>query len=480
MPPGSIRSVVSSAGPGLGRCSASQTEIVGTVRTGRSSSARCSSCLPYKKREEHAGIIDEDHTALHRSRQVTLRTIPFRSATVEIKNPDGSVVFRLDGIEVPEHWSQVAADILAQKYFRKAGVPARLKRVEETQVPSWLWRSVPDETALAELPEAERIGGETRRAPGLRPPRRHLDLLGLEGRLLHDRGRRPRLLRRAPLHARHADGARRTRRNGSTPACTGPTASTAPARATSTSTTETGELDAVRRRPTSIRSRTPASSSRSRTISSTRAASWTCGCARRACSSTARAPAPTSRALRGESEQLSGGGSSSGLMSFLKIGDRAAGAIKSGGTTRRAAKMVVVDVDHPDIEDYIDWKVKEEQKVAALVTGSKICQKRLKADHEGLRQLRGATATTASIPRKNPALKRAITRRQARSACRRTTSCASSSSPARATPTSTSPTYDTDWDSRGLPHRLRPELEQLGARHRRVPRARSRTTATGS
>ena len=66
--------------------------------------------------------------------------------------------------------------------------------------------------------------------------------------------------------------------------------------------------------------------------------------------------------------------SSSGLMSFLKIGDRAAGAIKSGGTTRRAAKMVVVDADHPDIEAYIDWKVKEEQKVAALVTGSKTMQ----------------------------------------------------------------------------------------------------------
>ena len=74
-------------------------------------------------------------------------------------------------------------------------------------------------------------------------------------------------------------------------------------------------------------------------------------------------------ALRGEGEKLSGGGRSSGLMSFLKIGDRAAGAIKSGGTTRRAAKMVVVDVDHPDIEEYIAWKVKEEQKVAALVTG---------------------------------------------------------------------------------------------------------------
>ena len=75
-------------------------------------------------------------------------------------------------------------------------------------------------------------------------------------------------------------------------------------------------------------------------------------------------------------------------MSFLKIGDRAAGAIKSGGTTRRAAKMVVVDVDHPDIEDYIDWKVKEEQKVAALVTGSKHRQAASDRDHEGLRQLR--------------------------------------------------------------------------------------------
>ena len=83
--------------------------------------------------------------------------------------------------------------------------------------------------------------------------------------------------------------------------------------------------------------------------------------------------------LRGEGEKLSGGGKSSGLMSFLKIGDRAAGAIKSGGTTRRAAKMVIVDADHPDIEQFIDWKVIEEQKVAALVTGSKINQQHLRA-----------------------------------------------------------------------------------------------------
>ncbi|MGH7171449.1 MAG: LAGLIDADG family homing endonuclease, partial [Gemmataceae bacterium] len=83
--------------------------------------------------------------------------------------------------------------------------------------------------------------------------------------------------------------------------------------------------------------------------------------------------------LRGEGEPLSGGGKSSGLMSFLKIGDRAAGAIKSGGTTRRAAKMVILDLDHPDIEDFINWKVTEEAKVAALVTGSRLLNRHLNA-----------------------------------------------------------------------------------------------------
>lgn len=111
--------------------------------------------------------------------------------------------------------------------------------------------------------------------------------------------------------------------------------------------------------------------------------------------------------LRGEGERLSGGGRSSGLMSFLKIGDRAAGAIKSGGTTRRAAKMVVVDVDHPDIETYIDWKVKEEQKVAALVTGSKINQKHLKAVLKACVNCEGS-GDDCFDPEKNPALRREI------------------------------------------------------------------------
>src|SRR5436190_10310190 len=86
--------------------------------------------------------------------------IEFHTTKSEIRNPDGSVVFRLEGIEVPASWSQVAADILAQKYFRKAGVPARLRRVEENAVPSFLWRSVPDEAALAKLPETERLLSE--------------------------------------------------------------------------------------------------------------------------------------------------------------------------------------------------------------------------------------------------------------------------------------------------------------------------------
>ena len=86
--------------------------------------------------------------------------IDFRLTTSEIKNPDGSVVFHLENVEVPKFWSQVASDVLAQKYFRKAGVAAKLKKVEEESVPSWLWRSVPDAEALADLPEKDRYVGE--------------------------------------------------------------------------------------------------------------------------------------------------------------------------------------------------------------------------------------------------------------------------------------------------------------------------------
>ena len=84
------------------------------------------------------------------------QSIEFRRTASEIKNPDGSVVFRAEDIEVPAGWSQVASDILAQKYFRKRGIPRHLNRIEENSVPSWLWRSAPDQEALGKLKEGER------------------------------------------------------------------------------------------------------------------------------------------------------------------------------------------------------------------------------------------------------------------------------------------------------------------------------------
>ena len=175
-------------------------------------------------------------TAFHQDRTVSLCGYRIPQGALEIRNPDGSVVFRLDDIDVPAQFCQVAADILAQKYFRKAGVPARLKKVEENDVPSFLWRSVPDEAALAKLPEGRALRLRDRRPPGLRPAGRHLDLLGLEGRLFHVRGRCAAPSATSSPTCSPPSASRRIRRNGSTPACTGPTASTAPARAISMST----------------------------------------------------------------------------------------------------------------------------------------------------------------------------------------------------------------------------------------------------
>ena len=149
--------------------------------------------------------------------------------------------------------------------------------------------------------------------------------------------------------------------------------------------------------------------------------------------------------LRGEGEKLSGGGKSSGLMGFLKIGDRAAGAIKSGGTTRRAAKMVIVDADHPDIEDFINWKVIEEQKVASIVAGSKMHEQNLNEIFAAIAKWDGAEAD-AYDPAKNEALKPAI--REAKKVSIPETYVKRVLDYAKQGHTSIEfPTYDTDWDS---------------------------------
>ncbi|MFC6643088.1 vitamin B12-dependent ribonucleotide reductase [Sulfitobacter profundi] len=149
--------------------------------------------------------------------------------------------------------------------------------------------------------------------------------------------------------------------------------------------------------------------------------------------------------LRGEGEKLSGGGKSSGLMGFLKIGDRAAGAIKSGGTTRRAAKMVIVDADHPDIEDFINWKVLEEQKVASIVAGSKMHEQKLNLLFDAIKAWDGAEAD-AYDPAKNDQLKAAI--REAKKVAIPETYVKRVLDYAKQGHTGIEfPTYDTDWDS---------------------------------
>ena len=132
--------------------------------------------------------------------------IAFRLTTSEIRNPDGSVVFHAENVEVPEQWSQVASDVLAQKYFRKAGVPARIKKAEEETVPSWLWRGVADETSAQGTAGERALHRRNVMQAGFRSAGRHLDLLGLEGRLFLVGSRRAGVLRRAPLHAGDADG----------------------------------------------------------------------------------------------------------------------------------------------------------------------------------------------------------------------------------------------------------------------------------
>jgi len=370
-------------------------------------------------------------------------SIQFRLTTSEIKNPDGSVVFKLDNVEVPEFWSQVASDVLAQKYFRKAGVPARLKKVEENSVPSFLWRSVADDAALAELPEKERTMGETTSQQVFDRLAGTWTYWGWKGnyfdsetdaQAFYDELRfmlaaqmcapnSPQWFNTGLHWAYGIDGP--SQGHFYVDPFTGKLEKSASAyehpqphacfiqSVSDDLVNDGGIMDLWVREARLFKYGSGTGSNFSK--------------------------------LRGEGEKLSGGGKSSGLMSFLKIGDRAAGAIKSGGTTRRAAKMVIVDVDHPDIETYIDWKVMEEQKVAALVTGSKINQKHLKAVLKACVNCEGSGDDCFS-PEKNPALKREI--KLARRAMvpdnfiKRVIQFAK-----QGYKDINFPTYDTDWDS---------------------------------
>ena len=381
---------------------------------------------------------------------------------------------------MPEHWSQVAADILAQKYFRKAGVPARLQQRRGDAGPVLAVALGRRRARARRAARGRALRRRDRRPPGLRPPRRLLDLLGLEGRLLLQRGRRARLLRRAPLHAGHADG------RAQQPAVV----QHRPALGLRHRRARPGPLlrrprdrraDALDSRPTSIPQPHACFIQSIEDDLVNEGGIMDLWVREARIFKYGSGTGTNFSKLRGENEQLSGGGKSSGLMSFLKIGDRAAGAIKSGGTTRRAAKMVVLDLDHPDIEEFINWKVIEEQKVAALVTGSKICQKRLKAIMKACVNCE-ADGDDLLRSRKNPALKRAI--KEARR------DLVPDNYILRVIQFARQGYKEIEFDDlrhrlglRGLPHRLRPELQQLGARHRRFlqrGRGRRRLGADGA
>ncbi len=331
--------------------------------------------------------------------------ISFRTAVSEIRDPDGTVVFRLEDIEVPSHWSQVAVDVLAQKYFRKAGVPARRRPVREKGVPSWLARQVADEAALARLPVEKRYVSERRarevfdRLAGTwtywgwkggyfdsqDDARAFFDELRYMMAMQYGAPNSPQWFNTGLHWAYGIDG---------------------PAQGHFYAEHESGEV-----RPSTSAYERP--QPHACFIQSIRDDLVNPGGIMDLWIREARlfkygsGTGTNFSSLRGEGEPLSGGGRSSGLMSFLKIGDRAASAIKSGGTTRRAAKMVIVDIDHPDIEQFVDWKVVEEQKVAELVAGSKLLARHAEAIMAACHDP-AYTGADRFDPRENPALRKAV------------------------------------------------------------------------
>ena len=362
-------------------------------------------------------------------------SIEFTKTTSEIRNPDGTVVFHLADLEVPAAWSQVASDVLAQKYFRKAGVPSDTKTVKESGMPSFLQRHVPtDDATFGGETSAKQVfdrlagawaywgwkGGyfsteedasayfdemrymlATQRAAPNSPQWFNTGLhwfYGIDG----------------PAQGHHYVDFKTGKLTKSNSSYEHPQPHACFIQSVSDDlVNEGGIMDLWVREARLFKYGSGTGTNFS--------------------------------SLRGSGESLSGGGKSSGLMGFLKIGDRAAGAIKSGGTTRRAAKMVICDADHPDIEDFINWKVIEEQKVASIVAGSKMHEEKLNLLFTAIKSWDGA-AEDAYDPKVNLALKEAV--KAAKKVSIPETYVKRVLDYAKQGHTSIEfPTYDTDWDS---------------------------------
>ena len=370
-----------------------------------------------------------------KSGQDAYAEVAFKSATSEIRNPDGTIVFKLENCQIPDAWSQVASDVIAQKYFRKAGVPSETVKAEEKGVPEFLWRSVPadgadmsGETSAKQV--FDRLAGAwtywgwkggyftteedaqtyfdemrymlaTQRAAPNSPQWFNTGLhwaYGIDG----------------PAQGHHYVDYKSGKLTASKSSYEHPQPHACFIQSVADDlVNEGGIMDLWVREARLFKYGSGTGTNFS--------------------------------SLRAAGESLSGGGKSSGLMGFLKIGDRAAGAIKSGGTTRRAAKMVIVDADHPDIEEFINWKVLEEQKVASIVAGSKMHEQKLNEIFAAIRAWDGKEED-AYDPKVNDTLKQAV--REAKKVAIPETYVKRVLDYAKQGHTSIEfPTYDTDWDS---------------------------------
>ena len=326
---------------------------------------------------------------------------------VEIRNPDGSMADTVEGVKLPSGFSGVPGKVCAQKYLRKAGVPKHLRKVPEDGVPVWLQRSTPDHERLQTLDAGNRMGGETdgrelfRRLAGTwtywgwkygyfaseADARAYFDEMCYLIASQRSAPNSPQWFNTGLHWAYGIEG---------------------PAQGHSFVDPETGELafstnayEHPQPHACFIQSVSDSLVGGSESIMglwNREALLFKYG----------SGTGSNFSRIRGAGEPLSGGGSSSGLLSFLKIGDRAAGAIKSGGTTRRAAKMVTLDLDHPDIEEYIDWKSSEEEKVSALVIGSNILQKNANSLMDAIWEFGGDGGRFDQ--KTNPGLRRAMVR----------------------------------------------------------------------
>ena len=296
--------------------------------------------------------------------------IEFDTRSSVIRNPDGSIVFEMNDVKVPKHWSQVATDILAQKYFRKAGVPVFLKKIDEKGVPLWLQKSEADTVKMKDFPERERYTSEKDSTEVFNRLAGCWTYWGWKHKYFNKEDDAKNFYEElcfmlamqfaapnspqwfntglnwaygisGPSQGHYYVDPKSGKLVSSEDAYTHPQPHACFIQSLSDDlVNEGGIMDLWVREARLFKYGSGTGSNFSN--------------------------------IRGNNEPLSGGGKSSGLMSFLKIGDRSAGAIKSGGTTRRAAKMVTLDLDHPDIEEFINWKVIEEEKVASIVAGSKL------------------------------------------------------------------------------------------------------------